>query len=442
VKQSTEEELIAQLYARLPVFHLAGSSAYKPGLERIQELTDALGKPQLQYKTIQVAGTNGKGSVSHLLASVLQQAGQRTGLYTSPHLVSFRERIKVNGENIKLEDFRALNEELSAMIPSFEPSFYEYLTALALKHFANKQCGWAVIETGLGGRLDASTIVDPEIAIVTNIGLDHTDLLGETRELIAFEKAGIFKPDTPALVGVRDDETEAVFLDQATSIGTSLHFAEEIIHLHNVTESEQGWRVDVDKYGEPWLSGLQTDLRGVYQLENLRTVLAALTLLQPKYPYLTDEAIRAGLKHGLRDSGLRGRLDWLRPIGERAGVLADVAHNPAGMQALLHYLATLPSTKTHFVLGFSGDKDHQTLLNLLPRDATYYLVGANSPRALPVSTLGELTKSKGIVATSYPSVAKGLHAALETANAGELIVITGSLYVVGEALAAWADEKA
>jgi dihydrofolate synthase/folylpolyglutamate synthase len=428
-------EAIDYLYSRLPVFHRIGAKAIKPGLTNILRLCDALGNPQQKFQSIHVAGTNGKGSTSHMLAAVYQAAGYRVGLYTSPHLKSFTERIRINGQPISDAEVAAFVTRHQTLIETVEPSFFEVTVAMAFAYFAGQNLDVAIIEVGLGGRLDSTNIIIPLASVITNIGYDHTDILGETLPLIAGEKAGIIKPGVPVIVGETQPETEPVFRSVAEANQVPITFADQQYQLtdqglangrrrvgvSSSTASRRGLQVNT-------LSGLVLDLIGLYQLNNLATVLATVSVLQEKFP-VTSEAQQVGLGAVVTLTGLLGRFQILQ---ESPWVIADTAHNPAGITALLETVRSLSYDKLRIVIGLVSDKDRGKVLSILPADARYYFCQAQSPRALPADQLQEEAVDFGKQGESYPDVNTALRSALQMSTSKELILVTGSNYIVAE----------
>ncbi len=422
----TYHEAISYLYDRLPVFHRVGVSAYKPGLTNVLALCEALGNPQHQFRSIHVAGTNGKGSTSHLLASVYQSAGYRVGLYTSPHLKSFTERIRLNGMPMPAAEVAAFVVAHQALIEAIQPSFFEVTVAMAFDFFARQQVDLVIVEVGLGGRLDSTNIITPLISVITNIGWDHVDVLGDTLPLIAAEKGGIIKPNVPVVVGESQPETAPVFTSIAEVNGSAIWFAEQQWQVLDrgladgvrkvvCQSNDQSFRIDLP-------------LLGLYQLANLKTVLTTVEVIQPIIP-VAAEAIEAGCRLVVANTGLKGRFQWLqhRPI-----VLADTAHNKPGIEALLASVQTITHAQLRLVVGFVRDKDVLSVLKLLPASAIYYFCQADSPRALPVAELVAQAGSLGLTGQGYPDVNEALSHALLDAAPEDLILITGSTYVVAE----------
>ncbi|MEM0996192.1 MAG: folylpolyglutamate synthase/dihydrofolate synthase family protein [Bacteroidota bacterium] len=425
----TYGEILQYLYARLPMFQRVGATAFKKDLSRTLALAKELGDPQFAYPCIHVAGTNGKGSVSSMLASVLVAAGYRTGLYTSPHLRNFTERIRIDGEEMPQKavvDFVESNRDL---VEQVGPSFFEATVAMAFAHFRDLAVDVAVIETGLGGRLDSTNILRPELCAITNISLDHAAYLGNTRALIAGEKAGIIKSGTPVIIGEKDAETWPIFVEKAASVAAPIMFAGDRVAVASQERDLLRQTFRVEAQGAYGFETVGLDLPGWYQEENIRTALAAILALRDQGWNLPDAAVVEGLAHVRRNSGLRGRMEQL---GVRPQILADVGHNEAALRWIFAQLKTVPFARLHFVLGVVRDKDHAAMFPLLPRDAEYYFVRPAVPRGLAVDKLTEMATEAGLLGKSYPSVATGLAAAKAAADPEDLIFVGGSTFVVAE----------
>lgn len=403
----TYEEVLQFLYEQLPMFHRIGPAAYKPGLDNTIALMEQSGNPERGLKCVHVAGTNGKGSTSHLISSVLQEAGYKTGLYTSPHLKDFRERIKVNGEMIEKEkvvDFVLKNKnkwiELS-------PSFFEITVAMAFTHFQEEETDINVIEVGLGGRLDSTNVINPEVAVITNIGYDHMNLLGDTIDKIAYEKAGIIKKGIPIVVGKMRSEAYAVIKSRADEMQSAFHNAEfyrdEIIPA--------------------------SDLLGPYQIENRKTSYMAISVLRKKGWEISDEAIIKGFASVSKNTGLAGR--W-QVLGEKPLLIADVAHNEDGLTSVMKKIRTIPHKKLRIVLGMVEDKDIGKALLLMPKDAQYYFTNASIPRALPSIKLKEIAMTFDLQGSSFSNVQEAYETAKKEAESEDIVLVTGSVFVVAE----------
>ena len=419
-------QAIQYLYDRLPVFHHIGKAAYKPGLDNTIRLLNALKNPQCAYKTIHIAGTNGKGSVSHLLVAILQKAGYKVGLYTSPHLVDFGERIRVNGQKIAQKyviDFVTENKRLFSKI---QPSFFEATMAMAFAYFAAEKVDVAVVETGLGGRLDSTNIISPELSIITNISFDHTAFLGNTLEKIAFEKAGIIKQNTPVVLGESLPETQPVFLQKATEMNAPLVLAEERLQI---ISSEHKNRKLIVKTSENKL--YSSGLTGNYQLKNIATTLAAIKQLQEKDFHITEKNIESGLEHVVEITGLQGR--W-QIIQENPKIILDTGHNVAGIEHIVHQLKEQNYETLRMIIGMVNDKDISSVLALLPKNAVYYFTQAAIARALPASDLQQQAVLKGLSGKVFHSVKTAVENAIADAQPNDFVFIGGSNFVVGEAL--------
>jgi dihydrofolate synthase/folylpolyglutamate synthase len=432
-------EAIDYLYSRLPVFHRIGPKAIKPGLTNILRLCEALGNPQHKFQSIHVAGTNGKGSTSHMLAAVYQSAGYRVGLYTSPHLKSFTERIRINGQPIPEAEVAAFVTQHRELIETVEPSFFEVTVAMAFAYFDEQNLDVAIIEVGLGGRLDSTNIITPLASVITNIGYDHTDILGDTLPQIAGEKAGVIKPNVPVIIGETHPETESIFRSVAEANQAPITFADQMYQISDLGLIEGKRRVGVvavaDQAGDPYQttassdhSEFMLDLIGLYQLKNLGAVLATVAGLQPKLP-VTVAAQQEGLGAVTTSTGLLGRFQTLQTSPR---VIVDTAHNEAGLTALLETVRSLAYDKLRIVIGLVSDKDREKVLSILPDDATYYFCQAQSPRALPADQLQREAIEHGKQGASYQDVNDALGVALQMSTSRELILVTGSNYIVAE----------
>lgn len=425
------KQTLDYLYSQLPMFTRVGAVAIKKDLTNTIALCNALNNPQTKFKTIHVAGTNGKGSVSHILASVLQSAGYKTGLYTSPHLKDFRERIKINGEMIPQQfvvDFVAENKNLFSTI---SPSFFEMTVALCFDYFAKEGVEIAVIETGLGGRLDSTNIINPQLSVITNIGWDHMDMLGDTLELIAGEKAGIIKPNTPVVIGETQQETTQVFIDKAQASQAPIVFADGEYSLTNFDNTGTLSVCDVYKGKTPLLLQLQCELTGIYQQKNIITAIAATEQLQQAGYKISEAQIRQGFAQVKNQTGLLGRWQKLSDIPL---TYADTGHNLNGVQEVLKQLQLLHYNQLHIVWGMVKDKDISKILALLPTTATYYFCNAQIPRALAAEDLQLQANTFGLKGEAYPTVELAVQAAQNAANTNDLVFVGGSTFVVAEAV--------
>jgi len=396
------------LYQQLPIFQRVGKAAYKADLGNTIALSAFFKEPHEHFRSIHIAGTNGKGSTAHMLASVLQEAGYKTGLYTSPHLKDFRERIKINGEMIPENEVAAFVEQSMPVIEQVQPSFFELTMMMAFEHFRQEKVDIAVIETGMGGRLDSTNIITPEVSIITNIGMDHTSFLGNDLLSIAVEKAGIIKQNVPIVIGRAEGELKHYFETKAAELSAQIVFAQS----------------------KPQLD-IECDLKGSKQKENIATSLAALALIKPKFSNISQNSIVAGLHSVIQNTGLQGR--WQR-LQENPLVITDIAHNQESIGALLENLQQTPFGHLHIVLGMVNDKEIDALLQMLPETANYYFCKANIPRGMEANLLASKANEHKLEGNTYPSVETAFSAAKESANAGDLVLITGSAFVVAEVL--------
>ncbi|MBI3138667.1 MAG: bifunctional folylpolyglutamate synthase/dihydrofolate synthase [Sphingobacteriales bacterium] len=417
------------LYNRLPMFSRVGTAAYKKDLANTLELCRELGNPQSRFKTIHIAGTNGKGSVSHMLAAIFQSAGYKTGLYTSPHLKDFRERIKVNGEMIPQPAVVDFTEKIIPQIDRLEPSFFEITVAMAFDYFAREKVDIAVIETGLGGRLDSTNIVRPELSIITNIGYDHMNLLGDSLEKIAAEKAGIIKENTAVIIGETLPETLPVFEKMAAAKNSPLHLAGRERQAVNWQWKNNLLEVEVAAAHHTDHKKYILDLPGIYQTKNLLSVLCACELLHDKGWKLDEKAIHNGLLHSKKISGLYGRWEIIHthPL-----LVLDVAHNVDGIKQLLQQVELTEHRQLHFVLGMVKDKEVEKVLTLLPANAKYYFTRARIPRALPETELASKAAEAGLKGSAFADVNRAVYAASLYAGTGDIIIVCGSVFLVGE----------
>lgn len=424
-------ETIDFLFNQLPMFSRIGMGAFKKDLTNITALCTALGNPQEKFKSIHVAGTNGKGSVSHSLAAVLQQSGYKTGLYTSPHLKDFRERIRINGQVVTKEFVTGFIQKNWELIQKVQPSFFEITVAMAFEWFAENKVDVAVIEVGLGGRLDSTNIIHPVLSVITNISYDHQQLLGNTLEEIAVEKAGIIKPDTPIVIGETQPETKDVFLKKAAHNHAPITFADQVREVTRETHKLDNLEFMVsNQSGIPALT-YETDLSGPYQHKNLLTVLEAVQRLREQGWNMSEHDLCNALSSVKKMTGLRGRWDIL---GNHPLIVADVAHNIGGITEVMNKLKTLTYKNLHIVTGFVKDKPLDKVLAIFPKDARYYFCNAHIPRALPGEELSVLAETFHLKGTAYHSVQDAFQAAKSKASAEDMILILGSVFVVGEVL--------
>lgn len=425
----TYPQALDYLYTRLPMFSRIGAAAYKKDLDNTIALCGFLGDPHKKIKTIHVAGTNGKGSVSHMLAAVLQSAGYKTGLYTSPHLKDFRERIRVNGMMIPEDVVTAFTENIKPLADKISPSFFEITVAMAFDFFEKEKVDIAVIETGLGGRLDSTNIITPELSVITNIGYDHMNLLGDTLEKIAFEKAGIIKPGIPAVIGESTALTKPVFEKAAREREAPLYFAAETRQAVNWEWIKHSLMVEVAEKNHTDHHHWELGLTGIYQVKNLLTVLETCSLLQQAGWHIDETSIRNGLKHTARLTGLHGRWELLR---HRPELVLDVAHNADGIAQLVRQVELATYRELHIIIGIVKDKDAEQILGMLPKTAIYYFTKARIPRALPETELAAKAEKAGLKGKTFAEVNEALNAALSHAHADDMVIVCGSVYLVGE----------
>jgi dihydrofolate synthase/folylpolyglutamate synthase len=425
----TYQQTLDFLYSRLPMFTRIGASAFKKDLTNTIAFCNALGNPQNKYKTIHVGGTNGKGSTSHMLAAILQQAGYKTGLYTSPHLKDFRERIRVNGKMVAKGFVTKFVEEQQTLISEIEPSFFEVTVAMAFSYFEQQNVDVAIIEVGLGGRLDSTNIIQPELSVITNISLDHTNMLGDTFAQIAFEKAGIIKSGTPVIIGEHHSETDPVFIQKAAAQNANLIFAQNNLSVTNINKRANKLRLDIIEKDQILFKNLTLDLTGGYQLKNILTVIETSIQLRKLGYKLTDEAVYAALKNVKKLTGLQGR--W-QTLGKKPLVICDTGHNKAGIAEVIENIKQTPHEKLHMVIGMVKDKDISAVLALLPAYAEYYFCSPNLERALPVEELKMQANEHQLDGHTFNSVSEAFQAAKAAANEKDLIFIGGSTFVVAE----------
>ncbi|RYU83357.1 bifunctional folylpolyglutamate synthase/dihydrofolate synthase [Hymenobacter persicinus] len=426
----TYAETLAFLYAQLPMFQRVGEAGFKKGLGNIEALAALLGHPERQFRAVHVAGTNGKGSSSNLLAATLQAAGYKVGLYTSPHLREFTERIKVNGQDLAPEYLVAWVEKWWPQFAPVQPSFFEMCVALAYSYFAEQRVDVAIVEVGLGGRLDSTNIITPLVSLITNISYDHQNLLGDTLPEIAGEKAGIIKPGVPVVISQTQPEIAAVFEHKARELGAPLLFADQHYRVTPVGEAAPDAATQtVQIRGAAELDAVALALAGDYQRLNVAGVLATLAELRRQGFVIPEAAVRTGLGQVGRLTGFRGR--WTI-LGRRPLVVCDTGHNEAGIRFVTAQLARLPYRQLHFVLGAVNDKDVTKMLGLLPADARYYFCQADIPRALPAAELAERAAAAGLRGTVYGPVGAAVAAARAAAAADDVVFIGGSTFVVAE----------
>ncbi|MDB5205380.1 MAG: bifunctional folylpolyglutamate synthase/dihydrofolate synthase [Flavisolibacter sp.] len=426
----TYSETVDYLYAALPMFSRMGSAAYKKDLANTIHLCEAFGNPQKKFKSIHVGGTNGKGSVSHALAAIFQAAGYKTGLYTSPHLYDFRERIKLNGEMIPQEFVISFVENSKPLIERLEPSFFEITVVMAFQYFVEQQVDIAIIEVGLGGRLDSTNIITPELSIITNIGLDHTNILGTTLEEIAFEKAGIIKEGLPVVIGETLPETRSIFENVAIKNNADIHFAEEFLEVDSFEINTELLRINYRQKKNDHLYA-ETDLTGIYQVKNIRTVLTTIPVLKNLGWKLEVEKVLSALKNIKKSTGLMGRWEIIQ---QQPTVVLEVAHNKEGIEQMLLHTRQLSFSQLHIIIGTVKDKDVDQILKMLPANARYYFTQAHIPRALPASELQEKANSLKLAGEKFGDVNSALQGALQNASKEDLIIVCGSIFLIAEVI--------
>ncbi len=424
-------QTLAYLYSQLPMYQRIGHAAYKADLNNTIEICRLLGNPENKFRTIHIAGTNGKGSTSHFLASVLQSAGYKTGLYTSPHLKDFRERIKINGKMIsqkKVVDFVAKNKKHFEKI---KPSFFEMTVGLAFDYFANEKVDIAVIETGMGGRLDSTNVITPLLSVITNIGYDHEFFLGNTLEKIAAEKAGIIKPKTQVVIGETQKETEKIFRKKAKQENAPIIFADNLFSIKNSKTKGRFLELDLLKDKKILLKRVQLELTGIYQQKNIKTVIAAVDCLKKSGFIISEQSFRSGVKNVVTKTGIKGR--WQK-LSSSPLAYCDTGHNIDGIKQVLKQIASVKHKKLHFVFGAVSDKKIEPVLEILPKNALYYFCRPQIPRGLSELELFDKALLFNLKGKTFPSVKTAFVAACKAAGKYDLVFAGGSTFVVAEVL--------
>ncbi len=423
----TYEETLDYLYHQMPEYQRIGDKAYKPGLDNSLALDKIFDHPHRLYKTIHVGGTNGKGSTSHLLAAILQESGYKVGLYTSPHLIDFRERIRVNGEMISRKFVVDFVEKYKEQFEPVMPSFFELTMEMAFLYFASQEVDVAVIEVGLGGRLDSTNIISPDLCVITNIGFDHMKQLGNTLPKIAAEKAGIIKPYTPVVIGeMGNTEVTQIFIDKAQSIEAPIVFAELSLSKFIAERKDSGWLFHADGYPD-----IKGGLKGLAQDKNARTVLTAVEVLLEAGYNISKNAVYEGFENIIPITGLMGRWQQLQTSPR---IICDIAHNAHGIRYVAEQLQQEDWDRLHIVFGMANDKDIDAVLALMPQKATYYFTRASVERALDQKLLAEKAGTYGLKGDRFSTVAEAVKAAKENADKNDLIFIGGSSFIVADAL--------
>ncbi len=419
----TYPETLNYLYKNLPMFQRVGAIAFKADLTNTIAICQSLGNPQNKFKSVHIAGTNGKGSSSHMIASIMQAAGYKTGLYTSPHLKEFTERIRINGQEVDQQFVVDFVERVKADIERISPSFFEITVAMAFDYFAHQQVDVAVIEVGMGGRLDSTNVITPVLSLITNISWDHMEFLGDTLPKIASEKAGIIKPGVPVVVSERQTEVEDVFRLKASECHSPLIFATDQFKV--LCESNEHYTIDHNNHQ----FSLQLDLMGAYQVRNLAGVLASIEELRKIGFNISDQHMATGLKEVMLRTGLRGR--WQK-LGEKPLIICDTGHNEGGIREIVRQINETKFSHLHIVMGMVRDKDVSKVLCLLPAEATYYFCQASIPRAMPAMELREKAKVFGLNGSVIEDVNDALRAAIKNSTADDFIFVGGSTFVVAE----------
>ncbi|MBA6154510.1 bifunctional folylpolyglutamate synthase/dihydrofolate synthase [Gelidibacter maritimus] len=404
----TYQDTVNWMFQQLPMYQNQGKTAYKANLDNTLQLAEHLHHPEHNFKSVHVAGTNGKGSTSHMLASILQEAGYKVGLYTSPHLKDFRERIKINGKEIGETFVVEFIEKHRSFFETHSLSFFEMTVGMAFDYFSIEKVDIAIVEVGMGGRLDSTNIIAPELSIITNIGLDHTQFLGNTLEAIAFEKAGIIKSNVPVVIGETQPKTVNVFKEVATARRAEIYFADQVAVINDY----------------------ESDLKGDYQIKNKATALCAIHILQEKNEFdISEAAIKNGFLSVITNTGLKGRWQILQ---EQPKIICDTAHNKEGLQFAMAQLLKEPYKELHMVFGVVKDKDVASVLSLLPKNALYYFCKPNIPRGLDADVLCDVFVANGFKGSAYNSVNEALSSAKQRATKADVIYIGGSTFVVAE----------
>lgn len=423
------QQTIDFLYNQLPMFSRIGASAISPGLDNTYILCERLNNPEKKFKSIHIAGTNGKGSTSHMIAAILQESGYSTGLYTSPHLWDFRERIRVNGKMIEKDAVEEFVEFIMPSVNEIKPSFFELTVAMAFWYFSEKKTDFAVIETGMGGRLDSTNVIQPVLSVITNIGLDHTDKLGNTLEAIAKEKAGIIKLNTPVIIGNTQEETTEVFRSFAKDKNAPVLFADQIWRNTKYEADNYFLKAEFFNSIQNKTITLATDQKALYQIKNLPAVLETVEQLREKGFLIPEEKMLNALRQVNKLTGLRGRWETLKLDPK---IIADVGHNTDGITAILKQPEISEAENLHIVIGMVKDKDISPVLSLLPSNANYYITQAHIPRALPSADLLKMILEKGLKASKFENVNEAISAAKQNSTKQDLILICGSFFLIAE----------
>lgn len=423
-------ETINWMFNKLPMYQRIGAAAYKADLNSTIKILDYLNNPQDNFKSVHIAGTNGKGSVSHSLASVFQEAGYKTGLYTSPHLRDFRERIRINGNMIPENNVVEFIDKHKNKLEELELSFFEMTVAMAFDYFKNENVDIAIIEVGMGGRLDSTNIIKPELSIITNISLDHVKFLGDSEDKIAVEKAGIIKKMIPVVIGETQIKTKDVFIEKAKAENSEIFFADKIFQCERITENDilDYQSFNIYKNNKEYINELKFPLLGNYQNKNLKTIICAIDILKNTFS-INENHIKNGLFNVIKNTSLMGR--W-QIIQKKPLVIADTGHNVAGITEIINQLSEINYSKLHFVISVVNDKDIDSILQLLPKNAEYYFCKADIPRGLDVNILAEKARSSGLKGNCYNSVNEAYTTACANAKDEDLVFVGGSNFTVAE----------
>jgi len=425
------KQTLDYLYSALPMFHRIGAAAYKADLNNTIKICNLLNNPQNNFKSIHIAGTNGKGSVSHFIASVLQERGLNVGLYTSPHFKDFRERIKINGKDISKKYVSTFVSKYQKDFKKINPSFFEMTVGMAFNYFSDKKVDIAVIETGLGGRLDSTNIITPILSVITNISFDHMNLLGETLKKIAFEKAGIIKSNVPVVIGESHKQTKQIFKEQARRNNSLLFFADKNYCVLDVDIEKKDLSLNIERKKNSSIRKLKSPLTGLYQRKNLLTVLQSIDLLNEQGMKIKETHIVKGISRVIENTGIMGR--W-QMLSKSPLVVCDMGHNEDGIRQVVAQIATCKYKQLHFVIGMVNDKDIDSILKLLPQQAIYYFCKADMPRGLDASALQAKAATFGLSGKTYSSVKKAFNTAKNYADKKDFVFVGGSTFIVAEIL--------
>lgn len=422
------DDAIQFLYSNLPMFQRIGAAALKNDLSNTIKLCEALGNPQQKFKTIHIAGTNGKGSSSHMISSVLQEAGYNTGLYTSPHLKDFTERVRLNGELVPRSFVLDFVNRIEPYIHAIKPSFFEITVAMAFDYYAEARVDVAVIETGLGGRLDSTNVITPLVSLITNIGWDHKDILGDTLEKIAYEKAGIIKVGIPVVISEQQEGIDKLFIQRSRELNAPLTFATEQYTIDPI-DNDVTQNLRVKKNGQVLYEAIRLPLQGSYQQKNLAGVLAVIDVLRMRGLIITDNQVQMGLQHAVVNTHLKGR--W-QVLSRKPLLICDTGHNLEGIREVVKQIRAQPYQRLFMVIGMVKDKDIQAILDELPKEASYFFCQASIPRALPAEDLRRAAEQAGLYGRAIVHVNDAIHAARQEAKENDLIFVGGSTFVVAE----------